>query len=481
MKRISYIYLAMIGLFAAFACTPDKVDIGPAPEASDVQFSMVPKADQPNVVEMFNDTPESIATWDFGNNITAKGDHVVAEYPLAGTYTVTMTIYTQGGSVSSSQELVIAEDDFTLIDRPDYNFLTGGPDALEGKTWVWDNTVKGHMGIGQPDLFEPNWWAAEPMQKAGLGVYDDEITFFLSGFKFDLLNNGDTYAKDYMADELTAQGGTITQSDDDITLDITFDTKDWNWSIVERDGDSYLVFGAGAFPSWHTGGNQEYLIQTLNEDELVLRTIGGDTNAWYYRFIRKGFERPIEEEPVIEKPLEANDFMDDFEGNGNINWYVDEVEEFVTYDNPVPVGANTSAKVAKYQRAAGEANMWTNVQMQMEYRFDLSSRNVIKMKVMLPEYNDYETVDAPDWAPFQKLTPIVALKLQDSTHPEPWTTQVEVAHTLTVDQMGQWVELEFDFSGAADRTDFDKIVLQIGGEGHYIPGVFFVDDIELLP
>ena len=37
-------------------------------------------------------------------------------------------------------------------------------------------------------------------------------------------------------------------------------------------------------------------------------------------------------------------------------------------------------------------------------------------------------------------------------------------------------ELEFDFSGVAERTDYDRIVIQFGAEGHAGTGFFYFDD-----
>ena len=45
-------------------------------------------------------------------------------------------------------------------------------------------------------------------------------------------------------------------------------------------------------------------------------------------------------------------------------------------------------------------------------------------------------------------------------------------------QKDRWLELEFDFSSVKDRKDYDKIVIQFGGEGHAAPGIFFFDDFS---
>ncbi|MEH0156014.1 PKD domain-containing protein [Limibacter armeniacum] len=473
-----FIYL-MAGLILGLtACTfePEKTDIGPAPTAEEVSISV--DDSDPNQLVFVNTTPGAFnAVWDLGNGTKVTGNEATGIYPLSGEYTVTLTVITKGGSVTVTQNVTIVEDNYALLDREDYNNLTGGAEALNGKNWVWDQTEVGHMGIGPVDTETADWWKATPAAKEGRGAYDDVINFSIYGFGFSLQNNGDTYAKSYMQEELEGMGGTVVKDDDDITFDITLNTAGWGWSIVDKEDGQYLVFTGGAFPSWHVGGNQEYKILKMNEDELQLRTIGGDGNAWYLGFIREGFERPSEPEPEVPaKPIEVNDLHDDFEGNGNLTWFIEEVEGFDVYDNPAPVGINTSAKVAKYTRTGD--NEWANAQIQLGYRMDLTTRNVIKVKVFIPTYNDYTSENGGTVG--GTLQKKLSLKLQDSQHLAPWETQIEVAHVIDDSQLGQWVELEFDFSAAADRTDFDKIIVQFGGEGHFNPGIFFLDDIELL-
>lgn len=57
-----------------------------------------------------------------------------------------------------------------------------------------------------------------------------------------------------------------------------------------------------------------------------------------------------------------------------------------------------------------------------------------------------------------------------------WQTQTEIVKADL--PLNQWVELEFDFSSVKDRTDYDKIVIQFGGEGHAGSGIFFFDDFS---
>jgi hypothetical protein len=118
-----------------------------------------------------------------------------------------------------------------------------------------------------------------------------------------------------------------------------------------------------------------------------------------------------------------------------------------------------------------------NVYINLPYKIDLRERHVFKMKVFLPGYNDYETAAGEGWNPNPRLLKQVALKLQNAESGAPWETQAEII--VPVAQMDNWVEVTFDFSAFSERTDFNRIVLQVGGEAHYIPGTFFVDDFRL--
>ena len=73
--------------------------------------------------------------------------------------------------------------------------------------------------------------------------------------------------------------------------------------------------------------------------------------------------------------------------------------------------------------------------------------------------------------------PQLAVKLQDSDlEGNACRTQTEIVKADL--EMNRWLELEFDFSGVAERTDYDKIVIQFGAEGHAGPGFFFFDDFS---
>jgi len=169
-----------------------------------------------------------------------------------------------------------------------------------------------------------------------------------------------------------------------------------------------------------------------------------------------------------EKPLLALDVQDNFENNGYAtidSWKFQDpdLEDLIIGLDPV----NATNHVADYNRSGSFE--WTNAQFILDHRMDLTNRNIFEMSVYFPSTNDYSG----------NLTPTAALKLQNSLlGPDAWTTQTEVK--LEVTEFDSWVVLSFDFSQVANRQDYDQVVVQFGGEGHFVPGLFYFDDIHLL-
>jgi len=169
----------------------------------------------------------------------------------------------------------------------------------------------------------------------------------------------------------------------------------------------------------------------------------------------------------VPKPLEASDVQDNFEDDG---WGT--IDEWIFQNpgnDPLPTtvdpedGSNT---VADYNRTG--AFEWCNAQAELDHRLDLLNRNQFDLRVYFPSSNDYSG----------DLANTVAMKLQNSLLGDNgWTTQTEIIHTIN--DFDQWVTVTFDFSSVSDREDYDKIVIQFGGEGHWAPGQFYLDDLFL--
>lgn len=140
-------------------------------------------------------------------------------------------------------------------------------DPLYGKTsktWVLDSEANGHIGCG-PDQSNPaGWWAAGPNEKAGFGLYDDEITFYTDG---KYVFNPGADGKIYINKDVTAIGSGTTQSED----------YDIDWTVQEStytlNGD-VLTFPEGVVIGYVANNesvtNPTYVITENTEDKLVI-------------------------------------------------------------------------------------------------------------------------------------------------------------------------------------------------------------------
>jgi hypothetical protein len=469
--KISKIHLLLTALAGTFlaSCSPEEFSgsLGPAPTAESVTFTATPSATNPNIITFKNETPGTVtAIWDLGNGITGDGTQLNGSYAVKGDYTVKLTVFTKGGYASTTKKVTIAATNVAMLNREDYNFLTGGASAANGKTWRVEGETKGHLGVGPADGTTPSWYSAGANEKANEGLYDDRYIFNLNGFKYTNQNNGTTFSNFEFVKDLGAPAATS-----DITVPYT-PAANATWSIVEEGGKKFLVLSAGSFIGYYTGTTR-YEILTLTADELYLKGISkkpGD--AWYQRFVRDGYVRP-----VVAKPIKSADIFDNFDQDGNVTWKKEALTLNESYDNPLPLPVNTTAKAAMYVKQEGSAFMFANMFADFNYKFDLTARNKFTLKVYIPGSNDFTTAKGESWAN-PRLLKQVSMKLQDGTSSEPWVNQVEVIQQVT--QTDRWVELTFDFSGAVSRKDLDRIVIQIGGEGNHIAGLFYLDEFKLL-
>ncbi len=459
-------FLTMMLLLVLSACKKnDKIrDLGTPPTSDQVKFTATPTANNANVINFVNQSPGFEAVWDFGNGNTAVGNNVTASYPLGGSYTVKLTIATNAGSASNTQTIVIANTNPAMLTDPLFTTLSGGLSNAAGFTWVIDQAQLGHLGVGPATgdgSTEPGWYQAGPNEKAGTGFYDDEMTFNMNNLKYTYDNKGTTFANAANAAGIGGPAGATS----DVTVNYTPPTN-LTWLITEINGAKYITLSGGGFLAYYVGVSQ-YKILSINDNEMWLRSSdkANPGNAWYLKLIKKGYVRP-----VVQKPLKEADLLDDFAGtaNNSIAWTAENIGFVHAYDNPAKFPVNTSAKVGYYERLSTADGQYGNLNVTLPYRFDLTNVNKIKLKVFFPSGND-----------FTKVNPTVAVKLQNSLlGGNAWQTQTEIVKTLSVSDYNTWIELEFDFSGISTINLYDKIVVQLGGEGHTNPGIFYLDDFK---
>lgn len=442
MKKILYsLFLIASIQLVITACKEDDPQLGPAPTEEDAAFTFEPSTQTPNILNFTSNTDAFLKKWDFGNGTKAEGNEVTGIYPFKGTYTVTLTVYTSGGSISNSLDVVIENDDPTLLDIPVYNMLTGGAAKTEGKTWILDATRAGHFGVGpnpsNPALGDvPNYYAAGANEKAGAGLYDDEFTFKLAGFSYIQQTNGDVFINNKFAADFPGSYANVG----DYTA--PFDGADGlSWSITEESGAQYLTISTGGFIGYYSGVTR-YKIVSLTENEMILRALDSKDPglAWYQRLIPKDFTPPPP--PTSTLPLDFQGAKPPFNGFGGSTYDV--------VDNPDASGINTSTKVAQYVK--GFDGNWAGIETTLTNKIDFSVNKRFQYKV---------------------YSPVAGKALFKIEATDGSVSPIEVFGNVT--QVNQWQLLSFDFP-SAETDKYDRIALFLDFDNNN-GGTFYLDDI----
>lgn len=166
--------------------------------------------------------------------------------------------------------------------------------------------------------------------------------------------------------------------------------------------------------------------------------------------------------------------QDDFEGGGTIStWFGDDCSINTAASNPYSQGINTSATVLAYDDTGGQ---FANVRFDVNTNFDLATNNTFSLKIYVP--SNGITGSQPNQ---------VSLKLQNGTLAQPWITQTEIIKSIELDQ---WQEVTFNFESDSyinldagspppiQRTDLNRVVIQINGENNNDQVLAYVDDID---
>lgn len=281
MKNKLLFSLSMLLLITA--CKKNDPQLGDPPSLADATFNYTPSLANTNIIELTANNSNLQCIWDLGNGMTAQGSQATATYPYAGTYTVKLTVFNKGGSRSTTQDIVIAQDDLGLLNNPIYTMLTGGSNGIGYKTWVIDSLNAGHFGVG-PDPVSalgnvPEWWAAGPMEKATSGLYDDRYVFYLNAFKFDMVNHGDVYIHNSLAANFPGS----FPSQGDYTAPYTNQLNE-NWNLVEG-AETTITISNNAFIGFYSGVHT-YKILDITDSTLFLQYnhhLGG--LKWYLRLV----------------------------------------------------------------------------------------------------------------------------------------------------------------------------------------------------
>lgn len=443
-KLIQKPVMAMIVLLlfvASSSCKKDEPSLGQPPSAEDAAFTYQPSSTSDNIIEFTASNSSLTHQWVLGNGATAEGSAVNGTYPYAGTYTVKLTVFNSGGSNSSTQDIVIDQDDPSLIDNPLYELLTGGPDGPGSKSWAIDSVSAAHFGVG-PNPSQagdyPEWYAASPLEKSGSGMYNDLYTFHLQNFGFDFISNGDLYVNSASAglDPFTD----TTASDVGDFIAFYPDQLGETWVLTEGEDTTISLSGNAMIAYWT--GVQTYKIVHIEENKLILRWEDAQDAglAWYATLVPEGFISDPGEVPLYSLPIDFETEEPEFTVFGNSTYQI--------IANPDPSGINTSATVLETVHGN---ETWAGLYVNLENALDFSTQTTLKVKV---------------WAP---VAGTFRLKLEEQALTSNFIeVDVEVTQAMT------WEELTFDLTDAPAAVD--RIVLFPGwdiGDAE----TFYLDDI----
>jgi len=495
MKKINFWFMAVALVFAFVSCKKDNN----TPElVIKARFTVTNDTIDGFKVNIHNDSENATSfEWSFGDNtaVVVKSDSVFTySYATAGTYQITLTAKSGTKTATMTNPITIAGKTFK-------QFLAGT--AVTGKSWKLEYNA-GVVMLNPANYGD--WWYSWtknhgfPIDMRNT-VRHNEYIFKPNG-SFEFKSNGFTIRPGFLfgaapalqgwADSVSwtpSAGPNCSAWGNNASLTFSLGTAAY---YADCKLGKILLNGAGG----HLGPIDDGTINVVGEpatqtfyevyhyadggdqpDTLVLFTPwGGNENgvgvargAQIGRITLVAYKNvsqiPADEiEVIVGKPLETHDIADNFDTPGTMTWVQDNSPALFdeNFDNPFPGGINTSAKVAKYVRGTMD---YANMQFELPFRMDLSTRNVFKVKVYIDPAAAVKTV---------------SLKLQDTKMGgNAWQTQTEVK-LQTLDS-GSWIELTFDFSSVATNVNYDKIVLQFGDEGaNKGDGTFYFDDFRLL-
>lgn len=248
---------------------------------SSASFSFQVSPDNDNIIIFTADNDDVECSWDFGNGTFGSGLTDTAEYPFAGSYDVTLSVFNSQGNAQSTKTITIDQDDISLFDNPLHLIITGGTTGPGFRTWHIDSACTSHLGVGPPGGNNPDWWTSGDNEKPGCGIYDDRYTFYLSGYQYDMVTNGDVYIHNTLASSFPGSFENLY----DFTAPFS-DQLNESWDITE---DSILSVTNSSFVGFYSGVN-EYKITALTDTSMWLTYGHYDASLqWYIRLVPEGF------------------------------------------------------------------------------------------------------------------------------------------------------------------------------------------------
>lgn len=227
------------------------------------------------------------------NAINYKVDFGDGSTPATGTVTTFEHVYSHIGSktitlnvIASGKAGISSTASITFTIKKDYipsadlvTMLTNN----SSKTWMVDSAQAGNIGVGPATSRTPEWYAAAPNEKAGVGLYDDEYTFSTAGNVFTHKTNGSIFGKkEFLTDFDSGLSGA-----GDFTLTGSAAANYTEQFSYDGVGPAeYIIFSMKGHMGLYIGSHK-YEVLTKSATQMWLRCIGQDGNAWYVKIKAK--------------------------------------------------------------------------------------------------------------------------------------------------------------------------------------------------
>ncbi|MBR4272119.1 MAG: hypothetical protein IKQ30_04715 [Bacteroidales bacterium] len=285
MKTLKYIPIIAAVAFAA--CSPEEHDdfnFAAKPSASDINVELQMLDSNRVVFNLLNPGCTPVWYFDDGSQSTVNG--VTKQYPIAGNYSVEVMMYNRNGICDGS---VVKEFSFTetfLNFDSETAKLTGGSEAV----WMIAKDEKAHLACGESADNPTGWWSAQPGDKNGTGLYDDQFIFKADG----------TYIYNPGADGLTyINKGTSVfgNSGADADYDVANETIIGKWNFEYRGSTLYLVLSPKTVLGYLAADAQwekpEFIVKQVSAKKITL-VWASDAISWQYIIV------PFSEAPKVE-------------------------------------------------------------------------------------------------------------------------------------------------------------------------------------
>ncbi|ANQ50872.1 PKD domain-containing protein [Flammeovirga sp. MY04] len=517
MKNLNFIKWLLIGLTALFfgACSEEDSNVGTGGPSGTLTFTQADGADYEVTFTVENAVGVNSYSFDFGDGtseVTSESS-ITHNYLAVGDHDVAVTLFGDSDQAKLTTTVTVTQVDVTSICNNElYTLLTGGcvnEDPGSGLAWKLSNADSSMLvgpGTSNADFGSVTyWWASGENHwygKNGDNVVATET--MKSRFTFNVLPNkvsveGTHVIHNYQDDETRP-----AWNDYEAPYPVDF-PKEFGFSITEENGKHYLILNEGGYLAYTQTVDgvtpNKYEIYSLTDSVLELRyenilapEQAPNKNFRYLRYVRADIDEGVpdfilKDQKDVAISASFNGTMDATVGSETIA-FINEADVETSF---VADPLDPTTQVLSYTKNG----MIDDIQIELPHILDLSSSHTFKLKVYFPSTNDYDTVDPDkqDWTDTEgKLASMVNLKLHDTIQGgSGWKTEATVR--VSSDLRDQWVELEFSYNGlevlnrenggvvwedAAQSDTYDKILIQIGGEGHVQKGTFYIKDFELV-